>query len=228
MKLVILGAGANARETLDVLDARRRAGEDLELIGFLVDPPYAQPGDPAHGSRVLGSVDWLAGRPLDGLVGFCAVGAPAVRRRLVDRATALGLRFTSLVHPSVPSEDLAQVGAGTLVQKGTLATRGVRLGSFVHVYAGCILSHDVQVGDHATVCPGVKLAGAVTVGEGAVLGIGATVTQRRTVGAWSVVGAGATVIRDVPADATVAGVPAQVIGRRPAGWHLDPGAKSPF
>src|SRR6185369_3717440 len=88
MKVVMLGAGSNARESLDVMDARRQAGETLELLGFLVEARFAAPGTPAHGSQVLGDIDWLAGRRLEDTVGFCAVGAPAVRRRLVHRAAA--------------------------------------------------------------------------------------------------------------------------------------------
>jgi len=228
MKLVIIGAGENARESLDVLDARRQAGDELELTGFLVERKYAEAETPAHGSHVLGDIDWLAGRPLDDIVGFCSIGAPAVRKRLTDRAAALGLRFISLLHPSVMLGDRDVVGPGSMLQKGSIVTSGARLGSFVHLYAGCILSHDAKIGDYATICPGVKLAGNVSIGEGATLGISATVTQRRAIGAWSIVGAGATVLADVPADSTVVGLPARVIDRRAPGWHLLPDARSPF
>lgn len=228
MKLVILGAGSNARETLDVVDARRQAGDPLELLGFLVEPRFAKPGTSAHGSHVLGDIDWLEGRRLEDTVGFCAVGAPAVRRRLAARAAAFGLRFISLVHPAVSVGGRDRVGPGSLVQKGSSLTSDVQLGAFVHVYAGCLLAHAARVGDYATLCPGVAIGGDASVGEGATVGIGANVIQRCTVGPWSIVGAGATVVADVPPDSTVVGVPARVIDRRPRGWHLDPDAKSPF
>ena len=46
--------------------------------------------------------------------------------------------------------------------------------------------------------------------EGAFIGTGAVILPGVNVGAWSVVGAGAVVTLDVPARATVMGVPARV------------------
>jgi acetyltransferase-like isoleucine patch superfamily enzyme len=51
----------------------------------------------------------------------------------------------------------------------------------------------------------------VTVAAGAFVGIGASVLPCLTVGADATVGGGALVHRDVPAGATVVGVPAKVI-----------------
>ena len=50
-----------------------------------------------------------------------------------------------------------------------------------------------------------------TVEAGALVGIGAVVLPGKTIGAWATVGAGAVVIDDVPAGATVVGVPARSV-----------------
>jgi UDP-2-acetamido-3-amino-2,3-dideoxy-glucuronate N-acetyltransferase len=52
----------------------------------------------------------------------------------------------------------------------------------------------------------------VTVGDGATIGSGAILLGGVSVGAGAMVGAGAVVSRDVPAGATVAGVPARQRG----------------
>jgi serine acetyltransferase len=49
----------------------------------------------------------------------------------------------------------------------------------------------------------------VTVGEEAHVGIGAVAIERIGIGAGALVAAGAVVVRDVPAGARVAGVPAR-------------------
>jgi acetyltransferase-like isoleucine patch superfamily enzyme len=47
------------------------------------------------------------------------------------------------------------------------------------------------------------------VGDSAFIGIGAAILPNLRIGANAIVGAGAVVIRDVPANATVIGVPAR-------------------
>lgn len=233
MQLVVLGAGANAREGLDVVDACRAAGRgdvtgDLTLLGFLVEAGFGEPGTTVHGAPLLGDLSWLSGRPLEGLLGFCSVGSPALRRRLTLQARAYGLRFATLIHPTVIGAASAEIGEGALVQAGSVLTGGVRIGAHAQLYAGCLISHDSVIGEFATLSPGSRLGGCVTVETGAFIGLGVNVLQKRVVGAWSIVGAGGTVTHDVPPDSTAVGVPTREIARRSAGWHELPGTTAPF
>ena len=66
----------------------------------------------------------------------------------------------------------------------------------------------------------MRIAGGVNVGEGTELGTGCDVIPRVNIGEWAVVGAGAVVTRDLPANSTAVGVPAQVVRTRTVGWHL--------
>jgi sugar O-acyltransferase (sialic acid O-acetyltransferase NeuD family) len=219
-QLVIVGAGGHAREQLDLIAALNAVQTRYELVGFLVDPEHRGDLHEVHGLPILGALDWLAGRGDDFDI-VCAIGKPAARRRLAQRARQYGARFPSLVHPSVQLTDHVRLGEGVVLGAGAILTTDVVLGDHVHVNIGATVSHDCDLGDYATLAPGVHLAGAVEVGDGAEIGVGATVSDRCAVGSWSIVGSGAVVVHDVPADSTVVGVPARVISQRAAGWHTE-------
>lgn len=85
----------------------------------------------------------------------------------------------------------------------------VRIGDDVHVVDDVYIgSADHERGDPRRVHP----SGPVTIGDRVFLGQRAVVLGGVTVGDGATVGAGAVVTRDVPAGATVAGVPARVVG----------------
>lgn len=214
MRTVIIGAGGHAREILDLLRALR-----IEPEGFLVEPGFGDVGSVIHRARILGSLEWLKGRK--DVRAVCAVGDPALRRRLTRRAMELGTAFVTAVHPSVLKTEWVAIGNGAIVGAGTILTNEVRIGDHANVNIACTLSHDTTVEDFATLSPGVHVAGGATVEEGAFVGAGAVLLPRVRVGAWAVVGAGAVVTNDVPANTTAVGVPADVRKTRESGWHLD-------
>lgn len=218
-RIAIIGAGGFAREVLDVLEAW---GDRYIVEGFVVDAAYGRPGDVINGRPVLGGREWLKAHR-DDVVAVCGIGAPEVRRRLVQAAALDGVRFASVIHPSVISTRWVTVGSGSVICAGAILTNQIRLGEHVHVNLGCTIGHDTVVEAFATFSPGVHLSGNVTVREGAYVGTGASVIEKCEIGAWSVIGAGAAVVRSIPADSTCVGVPAKVIRTRPAGWHESTG-----
>jgi sugar O-acyltransferase (sialic acid O-acetyltransferase NeuD family) len=147
----------------------------------------------------------------------CGVGDPTVRRDMVERAIAVGGKFTSLVHPTASLTPRVRVGVGVVIAAGTIVTTNVTIGDHVHVNVGSTLSHDVVIKPFTTIAPGVHIAGNVTIETGAYLGIGSVVLERRTIGARALVGAGAVVNRDVDPDTTVVGVPAKAVGQHDPG-----------
>ncbi|HET7559460.1 MAG TPA: serine O-acetyltransferase [Limnochordia bacterium] len=101
---------------------------------------------------------------------------------------------------------------------------GAKLGTgvFIDHGMGVVIGETAEVADDVTLYQGVVLGGTgkekgkrhPTVGRGAVLGAGSILLGAIHVGEFSRIGAGAVVIDDVPAHATVVGIPGRVVRRR--------------
>jgi sugar O-acyltransferase (sialic acid O-acetyltransferase NeuD family) len=207
--IVLYGASELGRDVAAMGPALLDAWTGPTLHGF-VDDRGALHGTHILDLPVLGGGDWLETADAEGLGVVVTIGDPAIRRRVVDRLAAKGVRFGTLIHPTAVVTKWVQLGEGTIVLAGCTFTADIRVGRHVVFNPGCTVAHDVVVEDYVYVSPGVDLAGKVTLEDSCYLGTGAVVIPGRRVGARSVVGAGAVVVDDVPSDVTVMGVPARV------------------
>lgn len=102
------------------------------------------------------------------------------------------------IHPA------ARIGSGIMLDHGT----GIVVGETAAIGDNCSLLHSVTLG-------GTGKEGGdrhPKIGESVMIGAGAKVLGNITVGKCSRIAAGSVVLSDVPANTTVAGVPAKVIG----------------
>lgn len=208
--LVIVGAGALARETTTVVADLNSGDAEWRLLGY-VDDDETTHGREYLGIPVIGDTDWLLSQSDVRYV--IAIGSPQTRR-LVGRRLGVGdLVAATLVHPTVAVHPTQRIGNGVIVFRGAVVMLSVDLGDHVIVDVNATVGHDSRLHAYTTLHPGVHVSGNVATGTATEIGAGAVLLPGVSIGENAVVGAGAVVTRDVPPDSTAVGIPAQTVGR---------------
>ena len=137
---------------------------------------------------------------------------------------------SSVWHLAQVRED-AVLGENCVIGRGAYVGTGVQMGDNCKVQNYALVYEPARLGDGVFIGPAVVLTNdtypravnpdgtlksahdwepvGVTIEQGASIGARATCVAPVTVGAWATVAAGAVVVKDVPAYALVAGVPAR-------------------
>ena len=202
----MIGGGGHAKVVID-LALRSR---EWRIAGVLDDAAGAM-GNSVFGCPVVGATERIGDYANSGTAFVVAIGANAIRERLQETATSVGLVAATLVHPSAILADSVQLGAGTVVMAGAVINADSRIGKGVIVNTGATIDHDCLIGDYCHIAPGVNLCGSVLVGPRSLIGVGACAIPRVAIGSDCVVGAGAAVVSPIASGVRVIGVPAKAM-----------------
>lgn len=140
---------------------------------------------------------------------------------------------TSIWHLAQVREN-AHLGENCIIGRGAYIGTGVLMGDNCKVQNYALVYEPARLGDGVFIGPAVVLTNdtyprainadgsqksahdwepvGVTIERGAAIGARSTCVAPVTIGAWATVAAGAVVVKDVPAYALMAGVPARRIG----------------
>ncbi|MBI5544408.1 MAG: hypothetical protein HY901_10990 [Deltaproteobacteria bacterium] len=210
-RIVILGAGGQAREVRWILEDLNRVSATYHFLGYVVSD-LSKLGERDSRSEVLGDYGWLREHrgEIDALT--LGIGSPQGRLKVAgDLEPEFGsVYWPALIHPSAVFDPKScRFAHGALVCPGVVATVNIEFQPHAMANFGCTIGHESSLGRGCVVMPGANISGGVVLEEGCMVGTGAQVLQYRRVGRAASVGAGAVVTKDVPPGETVVGIPAK-------------------
>jgi sugar O-acyltransferase (sialic acid O-acetyltransferase NeuD family) len=181
-----------------------------EQIVILDDDP-AKRGYSFLGVGVAGSFDMLEhARSQSTEVANLVARTTSRRWSARCRIHQYGFPFATLIDPGVDIAG-AELARDLIVYQNATIGPEVSIGEGSVIFMGAAIGHESRLGECCVVAPHAVINARVELGDGVYVGPNATILPEVKVGPWATIGAGSVAMRDVPAGATVLGVPGKVV-----------------
>jgi sugar O-acyltransferase (sialic acid O-acetyltransferase NeuD family) len=208
MKICFLGA--SNPETIRVLSALQRAGQALDVVGFL-DNDSKKWGCRFWNHLVLGGTDKVPDLAKNNVFFVNLITGSAFTRHTTSREILrLGGKLANFIHPSVDLT-MTTLGVGNYVQEAVVLQAGVKIGDNSSIHMGAKIGHETAIGTSTFIAHEVSVSGCCQIGGCVFIGTNATILPHVKIGDGATIGAGAVVTRDIPDGAVVVGNPGRII-----------------
>lgn len=205
-RIVLYGAGGFGREVALILSGLK---DKYELIGFVDDGLQYEKGIDIAGVPFLGGREWVLEHKDEDLYFNCCIGNPAVKSRIQEELTKMGLRFESIIAKNVFIPNSSVIGPGCVIYSNVGISVDCKIGAGVLLNDGVTVGHDAEIGDYTTIMPGTGISGACKIGSNVRIGGHAFIIPGKKVGDFSTIAAGSVVFSNVKEGTTVLGNPAK-------------------
>jgi len=211
-KIVILGAGGNARDIMDTIhDINSHQGSTFECVGFLDDDKTLW-GRKFIGEEVLGPIE----KANDFIDCFFVNGVYSVieffnNEEVIKKAKIPLSKYITIIHPSSHISQTAKIDKGSVVLRNVTIMSDVIVGKHVNIHPGAVISHDTEIGDYSFIANTASIGGYVKIGNSCFIGANSSLRDRITIGNYSIIGIGSAVVEDVSGEGIYIGSPARFL-----------------
>lgn len=193
--LIILGAGGAGWDIVSLVHSLNNS--EWNILGFL-DDNEALHNKSFCGVSVIGSIDDCYRWPNAYFVSSIANPTNRlVRKKIWDRVKKHGLKFATLIHPSVILYDSVIVEEGCVVNANCVLGTNAHLFSDVHLGYACNIAHETVIHEHTSMGSAVNLSSGVVIGPNCYIGAGVSSTHDVTVEDDTLVAVGSAIVSNM-------------------------------
>lgn len=196
--LIILGAGGEALEIVQVTKLLNKINQEWNIIGFLDDNKNLI-GKEFLGIKVIGSIEDSKNYSKSYFIS--SIGhpdRPMLRKEVRVKVPFNDNKFATIIHPSAVICDTANLGYGCFIQANCVISTNSLIGNNVLIAYGSIIGHESEIGQDSVVGVGVTITSNVIMGKSIYVGPGAIFTNDINIGNNVLIGIAAVVTESVP------------------------------
>lgn len=202
MNLAIICYGEFALEVFELAKRINEVKRSWKDICF-VEKDYADAG------KVLDEDEFLAGKT-DQYECVIAIGEVELRKKIYEKYSEAGFRFTTLIDPQASVSVSAHIGEGCLIFPHVYLAHHARLGCNTILHANAIVENDCVIGNHGFVSSGAFIGAGTDIGSVSFIGPNATLRDKIKIGGHSIIGMGSVVTHSFEEYKVVFGNPARI------------------
>lgn len=210
VELVILGAGGNALDIIEIIEELNRIEKRFEILGFLDDDEKII-GESFLGYKVLGRLldSTLFNKNVCFILSIGSEKSFKVKNKIYNKLDLDVTRFPNIIHPNVIISNTSSLGYGNIVFPNSIIHSNVEIGNFNIFLSNTIINHDCNIGSFVTCASSVNFAGGVTIKDSCFIGMGSSFKNNLLIDEYTLIGMGSVVLSDSEKDDILIGNPAR-------------------